>query len=377
MRLANGDRCWSPCGLKLHSGWFLQCLKKCRRQQKQWPEPAIIPNRLEPRDEKSNRISMLPREGEGGILHSGLSRLPLEIRQEIYGYVLGREENNFILLSRKKVHAIRGAPPIPYQDLGPYRGCRRHNGIDPAFWIHRPAILRTCRQIYREAVDLLYTGNTFVFQSPFFLFAFANAVLPYRFNAIRKIRICYEQLAYPFWSPSISRQLDPPSRDLMLRQEWRQSWTTIAGMPHLTTLHVTLDGRSSGCWLDASAHWDLLLPLLDLRGIGDFKLWFGVPVYCPVHGMTKWRDVRMTDQLDLKTLVERIMRDARLPRVLVAAGSDAPDRRSLVSGPEQKTAESGIGDDEIGPPSSPRQACGCERELLYEPIILGTSCLGP
>ena len=84
----------------------------------------------------------------------------------------------------------------------------------------------------------------------------------------------------------------------------------------------------------------------------------------------------MTDQLDLKTLVERIMRDARLPRVSVAAGSDKLDRRSLASGPEPRTVESGIGDDEIGRPSSPRQACGCERDLLYEPIILGGSCVG-
>ncbi|KAI4266383.1 MAG: hypothetical protein L6R38_008780, partial [Xanthoria sp. 2 TBL-2021] len=378
-RWDNSYPVWFPCGLMLPFGWLFRgrmwptCKKSAERrrweeevklrsyparEQTRYPETRISLCSLKARDEKSDQISILSIDGDGGLLHSGLSRLPLEIRQEIWGYVLGREENTLILLPLK-IRAIPGAHPMPSQDSNPYRNNNWHiTETGPSFWLHRPAILRTCRQIYIEAVDLLYTENTFVFQSPLILAYFAKAVLPYRFNAIRKVRIWFEQNNWPFWPSCSSRggeKLQPSITTQ--REEWRQSWQTIAGMENLTTLHVTFDSTLAEYWDDRNASRDVLLPLLDLRGIRDFKLRLGVFVACPSHGL-KLRDVRMTDELELKALVEQVMRRARLPRVSVAVGLDGDDRRSLSSGLEQGMVENGVGDDEIRPASSPRHACG-------------------
>ncbi|KAL8759375.1 MAG: hypothetical protein Q9199_000810 [Rusavskia elegans] len=380
-RRDNSYPVWFPCGLMLPFGWLFRgrmwptCkksperrrweeevkLRNCSESQQTWdPETRMT---LRPRNQKADRISTLSLDGDRGLVRSGLSRLPLEIRQEIWGYVLGREENTLIMLPFK-IRAIPSAHPMPSQDSNPYRNNWRMMETGPSFWLHRPAILRTCRQIYTEAVDLLYTGNTFVFQTTLILAYFAKAVLPYRFNAIRKVRICFEQDNEPFW-PFCSSQ---PSITTP-REEWNQAWKTIAGMEHLTTLHVSFDSTMAEYWADRNACRDMLLPLLNLRGIRDFRLRFGVFVTCPSHGL-KMRDVRMTDELELKALVEQVMRRARLPRESVAVRLDGEDRRSLSSGLEQVAVENGFGDDEIRPASSPRHACGCEDMVIYDPIFI-------
>lgn len=69
------------------------------------------------------------------------------------------------------------------------------------------ALLRTCRQLYAEAVDLLYATNTFDFDHQDLFFLFARAVLPVRLEVVRRLHFyCREMdFASPFF------KLDGPS----------------------------------------------------------------------------------------------------------------------------------------------------------------------
>ena len=246
-------------------------------------------------------VLYLTREDERGLSASGLGKLPVEIRQEIWGYVLGRETNVIIVINSK----LRAVPesPLSIQAQGCYEPNPFYQNDDlerygATLRPKRPAILRTCRQVYIEAVELLYSGDEFVFMNGDVWRYFVSAIQPRRLDVIRHIRISLSEADWPvlFSSAEASskdgkgkgegeqncqgkekgRLCIPPistysSYQASHRQEWHQCWETIAGMQHLTSLHVSIRYTLSRLFNNADACYDLLLPLLHLRGIQDLK----------------------------------------------------------------------------------------------------------
>ncbi|KAL9023610.1 MAG: hypothetical protein Q9180_008167 [Flavoplaca navasiana] len=131
------------------------------------------------------------------------------------------------------------------------------------------------------------------------------------------------------------------------RQEWHQCWETIAGMQHLTSLHVSIRYTLSQMFDDADACYDLLLPLLQLRGIEDLK--FKLELMHSKFGNGRERR-SVGFGAETKELVKKIKRTARLPR-----GMDL----------EQEEGE-GEGDDEVKGEMYPRRECSCD---LMPPVI--------
>lgn len=314
---------WVPCCLMIPFGWLFQgrlwpSWKKGRSRRKweteqkllscpaknqtKYPETSISPCSLQPRDQDDN-ISTLSVAEDSGIQKSRLSLLPLEIRREIYGYVLGREENCLVLLPFK----IRAVPlPHPIVTKGnAIHPARNVTKYESSFWPHRPALLRTCRQVYQEAVNLLYSANVFVIKHTLILNSFAKRVHPARLNAIRSLRVSIQQQG---WCTSC--ECDRHASCILPQQAWRLCWETIAGMQHLTTLHVDIDypmSKHRG-QLDCQM---MLRDLMALRGIAHFSLelnlWSaytssgGGPLVVPVREETK-------------AIMARIKETARLPR---------------------------------------------------------------
>ncbi|KAL8640446.1 MAG: hypothetical protein Q9228_002636 [Teloschistes exilis] len=245
---------WVPCCLMIPFGWLFRgrrwpdCRKSYRRrdwehqkwmescearEQTKWPETRTSPCSLKPRGEEgagSDDLSVLDLDVvNSGLEESGLQRLPLELRQEIYGYVLGREENWLVFLPFK-MRAVPADHCITRGDVTDSQ-VNQHKLArdDRLFWPQRTALLRTCRQVYREAVDLLYTGSTFVVKHPKILFTFAKCIPQQRCSdSIRNLRI----VLAPKTCSSACYGLS--------FEQYRRFWNIILGMEGLRKLHVDM-----------------------------------------------------------------------------------------------------------------------------------------
>ncbi len=154
-----------------------------------------------------------------------LSWLPLEIRQQIYGYVLGVEEHSITVFNalREAVNQLGGSSGFNH----PFCSTPRIIADHPKS--QRAAILRTCGQVYTEAVDLLYQRSTFIIRSLDAFSAFAETVAPRQFDQIRHIWIVIDG----------ERSRDVPR--LADECYWERFWETIASISHLRTLRVRLE----------------------------------------------------------------------------------------------------------------------------------------
>ncbi|KAI4265336.1 MAG: hypothetical protein LQ337_008993, partial [Flavoplaca oasis] len=324
------------------------------KSQTRYPDASTSPIPLKARTKEAEEISLLDlADGKTGLGDEGLGQLPLEIRREIWGYVLGRGSNVLILLPYK----IRAVPEVqslqywPMDGQKPISRFRSAGDLDKyggKFWAHRPAILRTCRQIYIEAVELLYCENSFIFTDASTFAYFTKAVLPRRLNAIRKMRICFSESTWPRIPPNVQHaegesgceeDVGKPEDEeedwhsfacsaptchpdeILKRREWYQSWVAIASMQNLTSLDITIDYTTKRPLENHQYKCrDILRPLLKMSGIRDFKLRCRVFTHCRFHGMG-WRDMRWKDDI-AKLLVERIKMRARSPRGMDDVGED-------------------------------------------------------
>jgi hypothetical protein len=134
----------------------------------------------------------------------------------------------------------------------------------------------TCHHIYREAVDLLYSTNTFVLYDFSTMYTFSRMVPRQRIDTIRYLKIHYDpntSIPYPH---ARTEQYDLPFN-------LDNFWKIVTEMKGLRSLDVYFEAYD-GHWPlgdgpnDASqASYEIkrLGPLLDLRGLSTFRLQLG------------------------------------------------------------------------------------------------------
>ncbi|OBT52720.1 hypothetical protein VE04_06579 [Pseudogymnoascus sp. 24MN13] len=91
------------------------------------------------------------------------------------------------------------------------------------------AILLTCRQMYSEAIDILYSTTTFDFDTRQLLCDFSSLVLPQRFALISAI-----EMKWYFLNLGCSVI---PAKD---RQLYHDMWAMLARMPNLRHLEIAV-----------------------------------------------------------------------------------------------------------------------------------------
>jgi len=191
----------------------------------------------------------------GANTASRLLQLPAELRNQIYEFVLGgqlihircRDDLDLPfskpILSRQlciaKETELEAYKKFKVSDQHPGSGppysignCEdRHSTCEHELWSKlSPTILRTCRQIYREARLVPYHANTFSFTSADTLDQFVTSLIPVQKLAIRSLH------------------LDMMFDDEYDRREYNECLknTVVEGLPRLRDVHLCLELRFDG-----------------------------------------------------------------------------------------------------------------------------------
>lgn len=200
-----------------------------------------------------------------------LTRLPPEIRQEIYVLVVGGNLTHVVRKDQKLAH-VRCKLEC---ETDFFRRCRRaaagtcHDGAPMLASTSNGnlALLRTCRQIYIEAVELMYSCNTFDFDHQDLFLFFSRSILPQRLAAIRSLNLNLEisYIEQPFlWAESAPKG-------------WTLMWDVIArDMPGLKHLRVSLVGEHGRPYPTADGDW-WLESILQVRRLKTLQLEFRAP----------------------------------------------------------------------------------------------------
>ncbi|KAF2250713.1 hypothetical protein BU26DRAFT_562678 [Trematosphaeria pertusa] len=220
----------------------------------------------------SEKTAIYPQRERGRTVeqtHSRLMQLPLELRQMIYRAVLGDSTMHMILKRNKLGHLRCKAPsalecPLGYNGRTLSRECCWGTVDSANIWspmsgnVDEPTdgniipFLQTCRQIYSESIDFLYSTNCFSFSDLDCLRYFSCTTLPARFALIQTLDIEW-CMSWPIYDPIAQALLlsNPALYPPHDEATWEETWRIIADMPNLKFIRASLlyfDGfRDPGC----------------------------------------------------------------------------------------------------------------------------------
>jgi len=223
-------------------------------------------------------------------MQSRLLALPLELREMIYKYVLGDNVLHIIHKENKLGHLrckAKTAVDCPKRWYGEGPCSQSCWGVVDSSNIWMPVgdslhhwsdgdilpFLQTCRQVYSEAVPILYSTNTFSFIDLDCFRYLSATILPSRFQAIKKLEIEW-YLTWPIYDDFaqrmlISTSLYPPHDEAT----WEEIWRIIAGMSGLQKLRVELNYFDG--FRDDECENKMLAPLRQVKGVKDFVVNLG------------------------------------------------------------------------------------------------------
>ena len=186
-----------------------------------------------------------------------LGRLPLELRRFIYEYVLGGRKVLYLVMTPHGI--IRCI----------FRSLSAH-GVELCLGdgVH-PQLLRTCRQIYNEALGIMYTSNLVSVREGYVPACATDLyVLPQRINVIKHLRV---QWFFDFsWRRSLRED------EYYNGHSWRLFWNlVVTEMTCLETLEMRFVFSAPYEWSDeiafgVDAPW--AKPLHKVKGLKEVKL---------------------------------------------------------------------------------------------------------
>lgn len=190
-----------------------------------------------------------------------LFKLPFELREQIYRFVLGGK----CVAADASGNRI-GDRSDPWPDYEKPGGHRR--GLRPWGWVplrstNMLSLLCTCRQAYvisncdrailtkwysySEAIDILYYNNMFYFRDPITNWTFSKwRILPQRVEQVRVL--------------VLDETIGDPNIIFTNRKHWNRIWRTIAKMTRLKILYFNVDTLYPRAWT-AELEKRLLAPL--------------------------------------------------------------------------------------------------------------------
>ncbi|KAJ5247830.1 hypothetical protein N7468_002813 [Penicillium chermesinum] len=129
---------------------------------------------------------------------SPLARLPVEVRSRIWAYYFGREQFHIVRVERrslvKTTSKLVGIRCSQSRETKGESSCN-HACESIAETVDLVPLLRTCRMIYSEAVNIMYQRHVFIFDNVDRILDFASAIIPRRLAQIRAVHFTY---VFPF-----------------------------------------------------------------------------------------------------------------------------------------------------------------------------------
>jgi len=191
---------------------------------------------------------------------------------QIYAYILG--DNRLHLVSTpKSLGHIRCQSSVETSQLcccipEPKRYIYAHEKRSGILSNGNTAILRTCRQAYIEAVDILYRNNIFAVNSLWTLIDFSTFISPQRLTAITRLQIVWSMLNLPLTGQEVVRIKRKEAR--FNDDTWESFWGVIAKrLTGLEDLWLKLTVRNvEDCAMDLG--WTK--PLLEVHGLKKCKI---------------------------------------------------------------------------------------------------------
>ncbi|KAL2872180.1 uncharacterized protein BJX67DRAFT_101963 [Aspergillus lucknowensis] len=280
------------------------------------------------------------------------AKLPLEIRLAIYEYAFGDQVVHLVQVKDKIRHVRcedttssldknrRCCPSTParWRDQDTTTSSSRttgnasaantsmlyphtHPSLPTSLSNSSVSVLRTCRAIYAEAADILYTNSTFDVDDLTTFIAFTLSISPDRLRSIKRLAIQWT----PVWQPMAGKEHKSSIYSHTHNDKlWALFWTRVAALQGLEDLTLSIDlGRFAGTptptppgagapganpngaggvigghrlRLAVSEPW--VAPLLCIRGLRSFEL--GITARC--------------DAVAKQALEENLVRDAVLLR---------------------------------------------------------------
>ncbi|KAL8984157.1 MAG: hypothetical protein Q9205_001799 [Flavoplaca limonia] len=238
--------------------------KKTKARRANAPQPLPSP--------RPHSLSILPQTPQPASLL--LTRLPPEIRHEIYKYVVG---GNLIHILRKGRHLAHVR--CTRYDLADFdRSCRPYAactvddevGAIASTANGNVALLRTCRVVYAEAVEIMYATNIFDFDHQDLFLLFARGVAPQRLGLVRQMHLSCR---------GVFLGLPCKFEDGAGLNGWESMWAVVArAMPGLRHLRMRVTGEQGLAYPDEDRWW--VKSICQVRGLRSFHLEFRAPSNC-------------------------------------------------------------------------------------------------
>lgn len=219
-------------------------------------------------EEEVNHHKILMRRGRGSdeeksnLKSTFLSQLPIEVRLFIYEYVFGSLGSHMA-----DCYFFEIPPSQRSLDASPYVWASPHPFEDRE---NEVALLRTCRQVYQEAIDTFLNGS-------FFYVYFRGPRSP-RIDPDIKLRVyqapelCLIGHLDIHWNYYDTNY--PPTSSLSDTRndigKWEQLWAAVAAHMRLTHLGLNLVYFGPEDQMHAKAMW--LTPVRHIRRIKDVKI---------------------------------------------------------------------------------------------------------
>ncbi|KAH7333464.1 hypothetical protein BKA65DRAFT_507870 [Rhexocercosporidium sp. MPI-PUGE-AT-0058] len=214
--------------------------------------------------------------------------LPTELRLQIYTLVLG---NRNIHLGLETEDDNRHSPYLRHyhckygrQDLfiDPWHDCWSPRGGRPKDPVQKIlSLLLTCRRVYSEAIDLLYSANTFQLENLHLVKHLHTLVLPQRLQAMQRLVLILRFDRFPL-APN-------EMEDNELSQA--MVWKTLSEMKGLREVHLHLQAAETDdrMWRDDGSCRDALRtqirPLVER--LDAFRVWLPVMKILTWEGMER------------------------------------------------------------------------------------------
>ncbi|KAF3931451.1 hypothetical protein ABW19_dt0203466 [Dactylella cylindrospora] len=229
-------------------------------------------------------------------LKSKLLQLPGEIRNLIYQYALGGNTFHLINTTNSLSHARCHIPFNPSQDSRRWAneaeasadhdrvclplGYSRSNCYEnrdqvqhlSLYASYSGGLIFTCRQVYLEASDYLYSSNMFCVNSLDMLFHLRNSITPRHFRLIKHLQLSHCVTHFEQFISERKKSRKIPLYPPYDNKTWKEVWRVIAEeMPGLKDLRFNAYGDSIN--IRATRIWRLCMldEMRRVRGLDNFS----------------------------------------------------------------------------------------------------------